>query len=91
MLWVNKVFVTCARLQTQPKICQKINVATKNNFLVYEENPYHTISIYGKMFIVEISRNFLYVWNCMELYEKKFPIYQNCMISIFGQPDKHFW
>ena len=22
----------------------------------------------------------------MELYEKKFPIYENCMISIFGQP-----
>ena len=22
----------------------------------------------------------------MKLYEKKFPIYENCMISIFGQP-----
>ena len=22
----------------------------------------------------------------MELYENKFPIYENCMISIFGQP-----
>ena len=22
----------------------------------------------------------------MELYEKKIPIYENCMISIFGQP-----
>ena len=22
----------------------------------------------------------------MKLYENKFPIYENCMISIFGQP-----
>ena len=58
----------------------------KNNFLVYGENTYYTISIYEKMFIIEISYNFLYVWNCMELYEKKFIIYDNCMLSIFGQP-----
>ena len=38
------------------------------------------------MFTIEFSYNFLYVWNCTELYEKKFPIYENCMISIFGQP-----
>ena len=40
------------------------------------------------MFIIEISFQtiFLYVRNCMELYEKKIPIYENCMISIFGQP-----
>ena len=24
----------------------------------------------------------------MELYEKKFPIYEKCMTSIFGQPGK---
>ena len=35
---------------------------------------------------IEISYNFLYVWNCMELYEKKFPIYENYLISIFGHP-----
>ena len=23
----------------------------------------------------------------MELYEKKFPIYENCMIRMFGQPE----
>ena len=40
----------------------------------------------GKLFIIEFSYNFVYVWNCMELYEKKFPIYENCMISIFSQP-----
>ena len=22
----------------------------------------------------------------MKLYEKKFPIYENCMVSVFGQP-----
>ena len=38
------------------------------------------------MFIIEFSYNFLYVWSCMKLYEKKFPIYENCMINIFGQP-----
>ena len=72
VLGVTKVLVTCIRLQTQPKSVQRINSETKNIFLVYEENNYHTISIYGKMFIVEISYNFLYVWNCTESYEKNF-------------------
>ena len=38
------------------------------------------------MFIIEFSYNFLYVWNCMKLYDKKFLIYGNCMIRSFGQP-----
>ena len=38
------------------------------------------------MFIIKISYNFLYVWNFMKLYKKKFPIYENCMIIIFGEP-----
>ena len=38
------------------------------------------------MFIIEISYNFLYVWNCMELFDKKLPIYDNCMTSVSGQP-----
>ena len=38
------------------------------------------------MFIIEISYNFLYVWPCMELYEKKFLIYGNGMIRSFGHP-----
>ena len=29
---------------------------------------------------------FSYHCNCIELYEKKFPNYENCMINIFGQP-----
>ena len=73
-------------MQTQPKTFQKINLETKNNYLVYGRNTYHTISVMGKMFVIEILYNFLYVWICMELYEKKFPIYENCMTSIFGQP-----
>ena len=40
------------------------------------------------MVIIEFSYNFLYVWNCMELYDKKFLIYGNCMIRSFGQPGK---
>ena len=50
------------------------------------ENTYHTIFIYGKMLIIEFSYNFLYVWNCMKLYDKKLLIYGNCMIRSFGQP-----
>ena len=38
------------------------------------------------MFIIEISYNVLYVWHCMELYDKKFFIYGNCMIRSFGHP-----
>ena len=83
----------CSVANTTENLSEK-NVATKTNFLVYGENPYHTISISGKMFIIKFSYNSLYVWNCMELYEKKFPIYENCMISIFGQPgylNGHHW
>ena len=38
------------------------------------------------MLIIEFSYSFLYVWNCMKLYDKKFLIYGNCMIRSFGQP-----
>ena len=38
------------------------------------------------MLIIEISFNFLYVWNCMEMCDKKFLIYGNCMIRSFCQP-----
>ena len=31
------------------------------------------------MLIIEFSYNFLYVWKCMKLYDKKFLIYGNCM------------
>ena len=55
-------------------------------FGLWRKNTYHTIFIYGKMLIIEFSYQLLYVWNCMKLYEKKFPIHEKCMISIFGQP-----
>ena len=61
----------------------------KSKFLVYGKTHYHTIFIYGKMFIIEFSYNFLCVWNCMKLYDKKFLIYGNCMIRSFGQPGYH--
>ena len=38
------------------------------------------------MLVIDFSYNFLYVWNCMKLYDKKFLIYGNCMIRSFGQP-----
>ena len=58
----------------------------KSKFLVYGKTHYHRIFIYGKMLIIEFSYNFLYVWNCMKLYDKKFLIYGNYMIRSFGQP-----
>ena len=60
----------------------------KSKFLVYGKTHYHTIFIYGKMRVIEFSYNFLYVWNCMKLYDKKFLIYGNYMIRSFGQPGK---
>ena len=82
----NQVFVTRDRLQTQPKTFQKLNLERNNQFFGLWKNTYHTIFIYGKMFIIEISYNVLYVWHCMELYDKKFFINGNCMIRSFGQP-----
>ena len=58
----------------------------KSKFFGLWRNTFHTIFIYGKMFIIEISYNVLYVWHCMELYDKKFFINGNCMITSFGQP-----
>ena len=44
------------------------------------------------MLVIEFSYNFLYVWNCTKLYDKKFLIYGNCMIRSFGQPGQFdFW
>ena len=84
--WVTKVFVTYVRLETQPKIFQKLNSERKIKIFGLWENTYHTIFIYGEMLIIEFSYNFLYVWNCMKLYDKKFLIFENCMIRSFGQP-----
>ena len=38
------------------------------------------------MLVIEFSYNFLYVWNCIKLYDKKFLINGNCMTRSFGQP-----
>ena len=38
------------------------------------------------MFIKEISYTFLYIWHCIEMYDKKFFINGNCMIRISSQP-----
>ena len=40
------------------------------------------------MLIIEFSYNFLYVGNCMKLYDKKFFNYGNCMIRSVGQRGK---
>ena len=66
----------------------EVNLERKNQTFWFMEKNRHTIFIYGKMIIIEISYNFLYVWLCMELYDKKFLIYGNCMIRSFGHPGK---
>ena len=62
--------------------------ATESFSEINLERKNQTIFIYGKMFIIEISYNVLYVWHCMELYDEKFLIYGNCMIRSFGHPGK---
>ena len=49
--------------------------------------------MYGKMLVKQFPfvgnvyyRDFIQFSVRMELYDKKFPIYENCMISVFGQP-----
>ena len=75
----------CSAANTTEKLSE-INLEEKIKFFGLWKNTYHTIFIYGKKFIIEISYNFLYVWHCMELYDKKFLIYGNCMIRSFGHP-----
>ena len=83
VLWVTKVFVTCVWLQPQPKICQKLNLRTKNNFWYVEkipvsynfhlwENAYHRVFIHFsvRMELYEIVwKEFSHLW---ELYDKHF-------------------
>ena len=58
----------------------------KSKFLVYGKTPIIQFSFMEKMLLIEFSYNFLYVWNCMKLYDKKFLIYGICMLRSFGQP-----
>ena len=74
----------CSVANTTQNFSQNKFTNKKQLFGLWRKN--HTVSIYGKMLVIEFSYNFLYVWNCLKLYEKKLPIYENCMISIFGQP-----
>ena len=83
MLWVTKVFVTCVRLQLQPKIFQKINLERKNqnfwfmgkhlsdNFYIWK-NAYHRVFIQFSvsMELYEIVwQEVSHIW---KLYDKKF-------------------
>ena len=58
----------------------------KNQLFRSWKNTCHIIFIFGKMLVVEISYIFLYVWNCMKLYSRKFFNHGNCMMRSFGQP-----
>ena len=78
-----KVFVSCVRLQTQPKIFQKINLERKNQTFWFMENylsyNFHLWkNVYHRDFIQCSVRMALYgiVWqevsHIWELYDKKF-------------------
>ena len=79
-------YINCERQPNPGRFLCIVNARPSNLWCF--EKIYHTIFIYGKMLIIEFSYNFLYVWNCMKLYDKKFLIYGNCMIRSFGQPGK---
>ena len=55
----------CSAADTTKKIFRKQNSEKKIKIFGLWKNTYHTIFLYGKMFMIEISYNFLYVWNCM--------------------------
>ena len=75
--WVTKVFVTCVRLQLQPKIFQKQNLERKNqNFWFMEKHLSYNFHIWKNAY----HRGFIQ-------FDKKFLIYGNCMIGSFGQPE----
>ena len=80
----------CSVANTTEKFSETKFRKIKSKFLVYGKTPIIQFSLFGKMFIIEISYNVLYVWHCMELYDKKFVINGNCMIRSFGQPGNRF-
>ena len=83
VFWVTKVFVTCVRLQLQPKNFQKLNLERKNqNFWFMEKHLSYNFHIwknaYHRVFIQFSVRMELYktVWqevsDIWKLYDKKF-------------------
>ena len=83
VFWVTKAFVTCVRLQTQPKNFQKLIAERKNqNFWFMEKHLSYNFhiwkNIYHRVFIQFSVRMELYkiVWqevsHIWKLYDKKF-------------------
>ena len=86
VFWVNQGICHLCSVANTKKIFRKLNLETKNQLFGLWKNIYRTILIYGKILIGEFSYNFLYVWNCVKFYDKKFFIYGNGIIRSFGQP-----
>ena len=61
----NQGIVTWVRLRTEPKPCEKLK-CKKTIFLVNGKKTGHKLSIYEKSLIIDLSCNFLYLWNCMK-------------------------
>ena len=57
----------------------------KSVFWFMEKHLSYTFHIWKNAYHKDFIQ-FLYVWKCMKLYDKKFLIYESCMIRSFGQP-----
>ena len=75
----------CSVANTTEKFSETKFRKKKSKFLVYGKTSIIQFS-YMEKCLSEISYNVLYVWHCMELYDKKFFINGNRMIRSFGQP-----
>ena len=67
--WCKKSFEQSVQLLE--KYLSVFWAATTENFDFFyfcflKKNASHTTSIYEKILIIDLSCNFLYVWNCME-------------------------
>ena len=58
------MFVTSVGLRIQPNVLQRL-ILEKIQLVSIWKNTCHINAIYGKMPVIEVSYNFLYVWNCM--------------------------
>ena len=85
VLGVTEVFVPCVRLRTQPKIFKKIHLKRKNQtFWFMEKHISYNFHKWKNVY----HRDFIQFSVRMELYDKKFLIYGNCMIRSFGHTGK---
>ena len=69
-------FVTCVQLRTPPKKFSDFRFK-KNLFFDLWKKAGHTISIYEKSVTIDLSCNFLFLWNCIKSLWIAFSIYEH--------------